>query len=120
MAEWKNISCDKLDPTFAAIRSLFLDGTINKMYKLIDYNPTKVARLFSMSYKTYHEKLKQPWKFSSFHIMILARITGIDPEVINKIIQEEALTTLDKGIEAYKLKEQKFKELSVKKTVKKK
>jgi len=110
MAEWSDVNAEKIEPAFAAIRSLFLDGTINRMYKLIDFNPTKVARLLSMSYKTYHEKLEEPWKFSTYHILILARITGLDPEVINKIIQEEAHSILDKGIKDYREKERKLKE----------
>jgi len=115
MAEWSDISGEKIEPAFAAIRSLFLDGTINRMYKLIDYNPTKVARLLSMSYKTYHDKLEQPWKFSTYQILILARITRLDPEVINKIIQEEAHSILDEGIKEYREKERKLKEASINK-----
>jgi hypothetical protein len=109
MAEWKNIDNEKLDPAFAAIRSLFLDGTIDSLYKLIDYSPTKVASLFSMSYRTYHDKLKEPWKFSLLHILVLANVLRIDPEVINSIIQKESEKAIRVKIELYNLKEQKNK-----------
>jgi hypothetical protein len=109
MAEWKNIDNEKLDPAFAAIRSLFLDGTIDSMYKLIDYNPTKVASLFSMSYRTYHDKLKEPWKFSVLHILLLANVIRIDPGVINDIIQKESEKAIKDKIENYKLKDQRGK-----------
>lgn len=114
MAEWSKTNNEKIKPAFAAIRSLFLDGTIDKMYKLINYNPTKVAKLFSMSYKTFHEKLREPWRFSTFHILLLAKILEIDPEVINRIIQTEAEDALNARIDAYRILEQKAKENSVK------
>ncbi len=115
MADWKETSTEKLDPAFAAIRSLFLDGTIDKMYKLINHNPTKVAQLFSMSYKTFHEKLREPWRFSVLHIMLLANVLKIDPEVINGVIQKEVGTELNKKLEAYNAKIKASKQKSVKK-----
>lgn len=114
MAEWKNPYNEKIDPAFAAIRSLFLDGTIDVMYKLIDHSPTKVAMLFSMSYRTFHDKLKEPWRFSTLHILLLAKLINIDPEVINRIIQNESEASLKAKLEIFKVKERKLKEKSLK------
>lgn len=114
MAEWKNTDNEKLDPAFAAIRSLFLDGTIDSMYKMIDYSPTKVASLFSMSYRTYHDKLREPWRFSVLHILLLANVIRIDPEVINSIIQKESEKEIKVKIELYNVKDQKNKQKQLK------
>lgn len=115
MAEWKNINTsEKIDPAFAAIRSLFLDGSIDTMYKLIDHNPTKIARLLSMSYKTLITKLQEPWKFSTMHILLLAYTTRIDPEIINNIIQSESEKAVKAKFSIFKLKEKKLKENAVK------
>lgn len=114
MAEWKNNEKGKLDPAFAAIRSLFLDGTIDTMYKLIDHSPTKVAALFSMSYTKYQQKLREPWKFTIGHIMLLAFYLKVDPEVINRIIQKDTENFVKEKFELFKLKEQKTKEKLIK------
>lgn len=117
MAEWKNIDAsEKLDPAFAAIRSLFLDGSIDTMYKLIDHNPTKIARLLSMSYKTFITKLQEPWKFSTMQILLLAYTTRINPEIINNIIQKESEKAVKTKYNSFKEKEKKLKENAVKGT----
>lgn len=90
MAEWKKLPEEPIDPDFAAIRSLFLDGTINKMYKLIDYSPAKIIRLLKSTYSLYHDKLKEPWKFGMQHILKLAYAIRVDPQVIIDVIQRES------------------------------
>lgn len=117
MAEWNDIdTSEKLDPAFAAIRSLFLDGSIDTMYKLIHHNPTKIARLLSMSYKTLITKLQEPWKFSTMQILLLAYTTRIDPEIINNIIQKESEKAVKTKHRSFKEKEKKLKENAVKGT----
>ncbi len=90
MAEWKKLPDEPIDPDFAAIRSLFLDGTINKMYKLIDYSPSKIIKLLKTTYPLYHDKLKEPWKFGMQHILKLAYAIRVDPQVIIDVIQRES------------------------------
>lgn len=111
MAEWTKIDkLEKIDPAFSAIKSQLLDGTIDTMYKLIDYNPTKIGRLLSMSYKTLITKLQEPWKFSTLNILVLAYALRVDPDIIYNIIQKESENVVCAKIEAFKIREQKLKE----------
>ena len=90
MAEWiGNIDLDGMDPDFISIRSLFLSGSISKMYQLVKHSPTKVSKLLGLNYDAYHTKLVQPEKFSILHINVLAYAVKIDPMIIFEIIQKE-------------------------------
>lgn len=92
MANWDNkFTTDiKLDPSFKALKSLLMDGTIKSITSFIDYSPTKIASLLRMSYKSYHLKIHEPWKFSLEQILLLSYIIDIDPKYIFDIIQSES------------------------------
>lgn len=90
MAEWKKVDTEEnMEAAFISIRSMFLTGSVKKMYQLIDHNPTKLSLLLGMSYKSYHIKLQYPEKFSQMQIMTLSYAINIDPNLINDIIQKE-------------------------------
>lgn len=84
----------KLDPVFAALKSLITDGTITKMASLLDYSPTKLIVLLKMNHQTFVRKCQEPWKFSNEHILLLSYIIDIDPIFIFDIIQKESLEHL--------------------------
>lgn len=64
--------------------------------------------------RTFHDKLNDPWRFSTLHILLLAKLINIDPEVINRLIQNQSEEALKSKIEAFKMKEQKAKEKALK------
>lgn len=105
MAQWKNIDQKEMDAAFKAIQSLFLTGSIEKMYQLIDHKPTKIAKLLGMSYKGLHEKLREPSKFTQLHILTLSYAVNIDPNIINDVIQKESLKKVVEKIKKFKAKE---------------
>ena len=95
MAEWKGkIDVDNMDADFISIRSLFLTGSISKMYQLVKQSPTKVSKLLGLNYEAYHTKLVHPEKFSVLHINVLAYAIKIDPTIIYEIIQKETTVTV--------------------------
>lgn len=104
MAQWKNIDQKDIDASFKAIQSLFVTGSIEKMYQLIDHKPTKIAKLLGMSYKSLHEKLKEPSKFTQLHILTLSYAIQVDPNIINDVIQKESLKRVVDKIKKFKAK----------------
>jgi len=90
MAEWGKLKqLETLDADFISVRSLFLSGSITKMYQLIKQSPTKIAKLLGLNYSSYHSKLVDPEKFTEFHVNLLAYAIQIDPAIIHEIIQKE-------------------------------
>lgn len=61
------------------------------MYQLVNRSPTKIAELLGINYDSYHDKLQNPEKFTTFHINTMAYVFKIDPNIINDIIQKEIL-----------------------------
>lgn len=105
MAEWnKKIELDEMDEDFLAIRSLFLAGSVNKMYRLAKQSPTKVSKLLGMNYESYHEKLLNPEKFSELHINTMAYAIGIDPTIIHDVIQKEIRDKVEEKMKAFENK----------------
>ena len=92
MANWKKEKETdvKLDSVFTSLKSLFSDGSITSISSLIDYSPSKLAKLLKMSYNTFLIKIHSPWKFSNEHILLLSYTIGIDPSIIIDIIQKES------------------------------
>jgi hypothetical protein len=92
MAEWelfKGNILDKIDSEFENIQSLILSGKIEKMYQLVDRSPNKVAKLLGLNYNSYHDKLRNPEKFTTLHVNTMAFAFRIDPDTIHNIIQKE-------------------------------
>lgn len=103
MAIWENkFKTDiKIDPVFAALKSLLSDGSITKMTSFVDYSPTKLMTVLKMNHQTFIDKCKEPWKFSTEHILILSYIIDIDPVIIFEIIQKESLEHLNERANQY-------------------
>ncbi|WP_316848922.1 hypothetical protein [Pedobacter agri] len=90
MADWEiDFDTQRMDPDFFSIRSMFLSGSISKMYQLVKHSPTKISKLLGLNYDAYHTKLTNPEKFNVLHINLLAYAIQIDPVIISNIIQEE-------------------------------
>lgn len=90
MANWRgDFDIDKLDPDFFSIRSMFMSGSISKMYQLVKHSPTKISKLLGLNYDAYHTKLLSPERFSLLQINLLAYAIQIDPSMIHEIIQKE-------------------------------
>ncbi|UZJ63207.1 hypothetical protein OKW96_11830 [Sphingobacterium sp. KU25419] len=100
----------KLDSVFTSLKSLFSDGSINTISSLIDYSPSKLAKLLKMSYNTFLIKIHSPWKFSNEHILLLAYTIGIDPNIILNIIQKESEEHINNEFKKYleKIKKRKL------------
>ncbi|ERJ57346.1 hypothetical protein [Sphingobacterium paucimobilis] len=111
MAIWENKFTTeiKLDPVFAALKSLISDGTITEMISLREYSPTKLMAVLKMNHQTFIEKCEEPWKFSTEHILLLSYIIDIDPILLFEIIQKESLNHLKKQAGVYLDKIQKKK-----------
>lgn len=111
MANWiKEKETDiKLDSVFTSLKSLFSDGSIKSISSLIEYSPSKLAKLLKMSYNTFLIKIHSPWKFSTEQILLLSYTLGIDPVIINDIIQKEAEEHVIKEFNKYlgKIKKEK-------------
>lgn len=111
MAIWENSFTTniKLDPVFAALKSLFSDGSITTMKSLPEYSPTKIMAVLKMNHQTYIDKCKELWKFSTEHILLLSYIIDIDPAILFEIIQKESLKHLKEQADLYinKIKDKK-------------
>jgi hypothetical protein len=78
-----------MDADFLAIKSLFEAGNVKTMRLLEEQAPTKMAKTLGLNYNSYLEKLRSPEKFAVRHIFIMAKICGLDPNVIFDIIKKE-------------------------------
>ena len=63
---------------YLALKSMFLTGQVLRMKDIEKIYPTMVAKDFNKLYK--------PQEFSIRHIIVLANVLEIDPQIIIKII----------------------------------
>lgn len=71
---------------YLALRSMFLSGQVRRMKDIEKIYPTMVAKDLGINHGRYVNKLYKPQEFSIKHIIILANLLEIDPQIIIKII----------------------------------
>jgi len=104
MADWNFKNEDGIDTEFENIQLLFLSGKVKHMYELLERSPTKIASLLGLNYNSYHDKLRNPEKFTSLHINTIAYAIRINPDIIHNVIQKEILEQVIQKFEKYKSK----------------
>jgi len=78
------------DPDFLAIKSLFESKIIKSMKLLEKQGPTKMAKALGLQYNSYLDKLNNPQKFTFAHIFKIANLCDLDPDLIYKVIKNQA------------------------------
>lgn len=78
-----------MDADFLAIKSLFEAGNVKRMRLLEEQAPTKMAKTLGLNYNSYLDKLRSPEKFNVKHIMKMASVCEIQPNLIFEIIVRE-------------------------------
>jgi len=78
-----------MDADFLAIKSLFEAGNVKRMRLLEEQAPTKMAKNLGLNYNSYLDKLSSPEKFSIKHIIKMASLCKLDPNIIFGVILKE-------------------------------
>ena len=71
---------------YLALKSMFLSGQVQRMKDIEKIYPTMVAKDLGINHGRYINKLYKPQEFSIRHIIVLANVLEIDPQIIIKII----------------------------------
>lgn len=71
---------------YLALKSMFLSGQVLRMKDIEKIYPTMVAKDLGINHGRYINKLYKPQEFSIKHIVVLAHLLEIDPQIIIKII----------------------------------
>lgn len=71
---------------YAAVRLMFLSNTIKRMRDIEKLYPTMVSKALGINHSRYIQKLYKPEEFSIKHIVRLANLLDINPQLIIDVI----------------------------------
>ena len=79
---------------FIAVKSMFLSGSVKRMKDIEKLYPTTIAKSLGINHSRYIEKLYRPDGFTLKHIIELANLIDINPQIILDVIIKQLATSI--------------------------
>lgn len=79
---------------FVAVKSMFLSGSVKRMKDIEKLYPTVIAKSLGINHSRYIDKLYKPEGFAIKHIISLANLIDVDPQIILDVVMKQLASSI--------------------------